>query len=108
MGFEEYTAYLSDIDLAIFNHKRQQAMGNIIGLLSLGKKVFIRSDISPWPYFKGKGFELFDTKLAWDLSPLSAESAVKNIKAASIAFNDTALSAAWQLVFSGAWRVRTR
>lgn len=32
----------------MFNHKRQQALGNIMTLLGLGKKVYLRDDISTW------------------------------------------------------------
>lgn len=38
MDFNEYINFLSTIDIAIFNHKRQQGMGNIITLLGMGKK----------------------------------------------------------------------
>lgn len=48
MPFEEYLKFLGSIDIAIFNHKRQQAMGNTITLLGLGKTVFIRSDTTQW------------------------------------------------------------
>lgn len=47
---KDYAQYLAEIDIAIFNHKRQQALGNIFALLYLGKKVYIRNDISTWPY----------------------------------------------------------
>ncbi|MGJ0365520.1 TDP-N-acetylfucosamine:lipid II N-acetylfucosaminyltransferase [Aliarcobacter cryaerophilus] len=41
MPFEKYMKFLSKIDIAIFAHKRQQAMGNTITLLGLGKKVYL-------------------------------------------------------------------
>lgn len=46
MPFNQYLEFLGKIDIAIFNHKRQQAMGNTITLLGLGKKVFMRSDVT--------------------------------------------------------------
>ncbi|KIO70373.1 TDP-N-acetylfucosamine:lipid II N-acetylfucosaminyltransferase [Caldibacillus thermoamylovorans] len=51
---EEYSAYLNNIDVAIFNNDRQQALGNIYALLYLNKKVYIRSDTSMWSHFKEK------------------------------------------------------
>jgi hypothetical protein len=48
MPLTEYQKLLASIDIAIFNHKRQQAMGNIINLLGTGKKVYIRDDITTW------------------------------------------------------------
>lgn len=48
--FEGYLDMLWKIDIAIFNHNRQQAMGNIIKLLGLGKKVYIRTEITTWQF----------------------------------------------------------
>ncbi|QIZ66040.1 TDP-N-acetylfucosamine:lipid II N-acetylfucosaminyltransferase [Geobacillus subterraneus] len=60
---EEYSKYLASIDIAIFNHERQQALGNIYALLYLGKKIYIRSDISTWDYLKEQlNLNLFDIK----------------------------------------------
>lgn len=60
MDFNKYLELLKCIDIAIFNHKRQQGMGNIITLLGLGKKVYMRSDITPWAFFKEKDIKVYD------------------------------------------------
>lgn len=61
MPFEQYLQFLGSIDIAIFNHERQQAMGNTITLLGLGKTVFIRSDTTQWQFFKDKNIEIYDS-----------------------------------------------
>lgn len=58
--FDKYLEFLASVDVAIFAHKRQQAMGNIISLLGLGKKVYMRSDITPWNLFKEKDIKVYD------------------------------------------------
>jgi len=58
--FEKYLEFLSEIDIAIFAHKRQQAMGNTITLLGLGKKVYMRSDTTPWQLFNDIDVKVFD------------------------------------------------
>lgn len=58
----EYAKILVNIDVAIFAHKRQQALGNILSLLYLGKKVYVRSDTSTWNFFKRLSVRVFDTK----------------------------------------------
>lgn len=73
MPFDQYLSFLGGIDIAIFNHKRQQAMGNTITLLGLGKTVFIRSDTTQWQFFKDKKIEVYDVK---NLSKVD----LKNIK----------------------------
>ncbi|WP_083234102.1 TDP-N-acetylfucosamine:lipid II N-acetylfucosaminyltransferase [Candidatus Marithrix sp. Canyon 246] len=39
MDFDKYLNFLGSINITIFNHNRQQAMGNTITLLGFGKKV---------------------------------------------------------------------
>ena len=60
MPFDKYLEFLGDIDIAIFAHNRQQAMGNIITLLGLGKKVYMRCDITPWDFFEDTRVKVFD------------------------------------------------
>ncbi len=55
MSQEEYKEFLEKIDIAIFNHDRQQALGNIINLLGMGKKVYIRDTVTHWDFFVGIG-----------------------------------------------------
>lgn len=59
MEYNEYWKYLKDIDVLIFNHKRQQGLGNIFMLSYLEKKIYLRDDISSWNYLsKDIGLEL--------------------------------------------------
>lgn len=60
MPFNHYLEFLGKIDIAIFNHKRQQAMGNTITLLGLGKKLFMRSNVTQWDFFKSHGIAVYD------------------------------------------------
>ena len=61
MPFDDYLKLLGSIDIAIFNHKRQQAMGSTITLLGLGKTVYIRSDTTQWEFFLEKDISVKDT-----------------------------------------------
>lgn len=79
LPFDEYIKILSKIDIAIFNHKRQQAMGNIITLLGLGKKVYIRDDVTTWEFFKELRITVYNNKFI-ELNRISDEIKFKNIK----------------------------
>lgn len=79
MPFEEYLKFLTSLDIAIFNHRRQQAMGNTITLLGLGKAVFMRTDVSQWELFKQEGITVFDVERN-DFKPLTSETAVNNVQ----------------------------
>lgn len=74
----EYVYLLSKIDIAVFNHKRQRAMGNTISLLGLGKKVFMRSSVSQWSFFKSKGVNIFDIE-QFNIERIERSEAIQNI-----------------------------
>lgn len=74
MPVVKYLSFLGEIDIAIFNHRRQQGMGNTITLLGLGKKVYIRDDVTPWALFERLGAK------AYRLSDLDLESIDLNTK----------------------------
>jgi len=61
MTTQEYAIFLNDMDIAIMNHRRQQGLGNIMPLLYLGKKLFIRSDTSSYPFLSKAGCIISDT-----------------------------------------------
>lgn len=61
MTYNEYTELLAGIDLAIFNHNRQQALGNIASLLYLGKRVFINPQNACKEYFENMGAIVYST-----------------------------------------------
>jgi len=58
----EYTSLLNNIDIAIFNHDRQQALGNIITLLGLGKKDYVRATVTHWAFFERLGVAINNVK----------------------------------------------
>lgn len=77
MPFEKYLDLLAKIDIAIFNHRRQQGMGNATTLLGFGKKVYFRSDVTPWDFFVKLGLTIFDGNRI-DLKPIEYKVASRN------------------------------
>ncbi len=57
---KDYYGILRQIDIAIFNHNRQQAVGSIIALLYLGKKVYIKDSITTYSFLKELGLTVFN------------------------------------------------
>lgn len=100
MSFEDYMSYLSEIDIAVFNHRRQQAMGNTISLLGMGKKVFIRSDVTPWGLFVGQGLIIGDIE-NFELKLLTPEEAKYNSDIIKAAYSFDKLYSQWKGVFDG-------
>lgn len=77
LPYEQYLDVLSDIDIAVFAHERQQAFGNIVALLGMGRKVFITRKSTLWNYFRGKGLRVFDVE-SLDLVPLKPDLGASN------------------------------
>ncbi|MBP7613015.1 MAG: TDP-N-acetylfucosamine:lipid II N-acetylfucosaminyltransferase [Paludibacter sp.] len=62
MNTEEYAELLSTVDVALMNHKRQQGLGNILALMYLGRKVYMRSDITSYYFFERHKCDIFDIR----------------------------------------------
>ena len=62
MIFDKYLEFLSSIDVAIFNHERQQAFGNTITLLGLGKKVFLNPSSTLNSVFSEFDIQVFNSE----------------------------------------------
>ncbi|NQZ70911.1 MAG: TDP-N-acetylfucosamine:lipid II N-acetylfucosaminyltransferase [Lentisphaeria bacterium] len=60
LAYDDYVKLLSEIDIAVFDHNRQQGFGNIVKLVGLGKTVYTNSSSTPWRYLKDLGIEIFD------------------------------------------------
>ena len=80
----EYIKKLQETDICIMFHNRQQAFGNCIPLLMLGKKLFLKKENSLFPFFKSMGVIIFDAndieKMTFEefSKPLSEEEKNKN------------------------------
>ncbi|WP_227938652.1 TDP-N-acetylfucosamine:lipid II N-acetylfucosaminyltransferase [Alkalihalobacillus deserti] len=100
--FKQYLETLARIDIAIFNHKRQQAVGNITTLLSLGKKVYIRNDITTWRFCEEHGLKVFSTNELQSLfKPLPQEIKDNNQKKMMEQFSKKKLVNDWKNIFEG-------
>lgn len=62
MKHEAYERFLGTIDIGVFNHNRQQGMGNINLLMRGGAKVYISPDSGMWGDFSDEGRCFFSTQ----------------------------------------------
>lgn len=98
MSLEQYRNFLKSIDIAIFNHGRQQGMGNILSLLAAGKKVYMRSDISSANMLQSLGIKVFDIR-DLSLARLSRDEAESNASIVRSLFTSVSLAAQWNSIF---------
>ena len=100
MQYDEYLKLLNSVDIAIFNHERQQAVGNITNLLGLGKKVYIRSDITTWNFCKDHNLIVYDTLKSFkDIFNIDKASLVENKKQVRKHFSEKKLIECWKKIF---------
>lgn len=96
--FDEYLNLLAIIDVAIFNHTRQQGMGNITTLLGLGKKIFIRNEITSWEFFNQINVAVFDMEFI-DIKSLNKKTRDQNRLIIAEYFSEENLVASLKEVF---------
>lgn len=104
LPFDKYVEFLSTIDIAVMNHDRQQALGNILTLLHLGKKVYLRQEITSYKSLKKLGFSLstissLQTDDFADLSRFSKNEAKCNSSLIVKLFSRKNCVEAWRKVF---------
>ena len=99
MPLNEYMQIIESIDIAVFAHKRQQAMGNTLQLLGAGKKLVIRRGTAQYELFSKLGVS-FQTFEDFTLEPLSPSEALKNHKKIRTVFAETRLVEQWRAIFN--------
>ena len=105
MSPEEYTQYLTNIDIAIFNNNRQQALGNIFALAYLKCKIYMRDDTSMWKQFNEDGYK-FDTienlkNYNYEKFILkNSQNTINNMEISKNRFDENYISKVWENIFN--------
>lgn len=60
MHIDAYLDLLGSMDMAVFNHDRQAALGNILMLVGLGKRVYLKRGTTTWAHLASLGIKIFD------------------------------------------------
>lgn len=96
----EYQEILRATHIAVFNHRRQQAMGNTITLLGMGKTVYLRSDVTQWSLFKELGVVVKDINGAGIISRIEDCDSERNIEIIKSYFNYNILLTQYERIFN--------
>ncbi len=62
MDFDAYLNLINNSDVCLFNHKRQQGLGNQVIFLALQKKLYISNTTTPFEYYKDMDIDVFATE----------------------------------------------
>lgn len=99
MDFNSYETLLSTVDIAIFNHNRQQGGANIMILIGYGKKVYISKQNTFYSELKSQGIKIFDLE-DFNLEQIDKPTVQNNIEIAINNFSKKALIKSWKKIFS--------
>lgn len=88
MDSSQYLSFLSSISVGVFNHNRQQGIGNVSRLLAFGSKVYLSEDGPMLLENLNEGFSVFRTEGIRDLTfeefyQMRQEDRLKNMAKAS-------------------------
>jgi hypothetical protein len=100
LPLDQYLSFLEKIDIALFDHKRQQALGNTISLIQRGAKVYMDDKTSQFNLFKGLNIAVFSNK-KFNLSRLSSQLRNKNKVNVEKFFSIDRLTLQWGKIFNG-------
>jgi len=62
MPIDEYIDTVSSCGFVVMNHVRQQGLGNIILMMYLGAKIFLREECPTYSFFKNNGAIIYTTR----------------------------------------------
>lgn len=68
MPKSKYFEFLAAVDVAILNADRQNALGNILPLLYMGKKIYLSERNPLYKFFRDEGFEIHNTGDIYNIS----------------------------------------
>jgi dTDP-N-acetylfucosamine:lipid II N-acetylfucosaminyltransferase len=98
MPLKKYLELLGKIDIAVFSHIRQQAMEKTTTLLGLGKKIYMRSDVTSWGFYAKLGVRIFDISNL-DLLLINTHEATRNRRIISGYFSENKLKLKLKEIF---------
>lgn len=100
MKFDQYMEFLSKIDIAIFAHNRQQAVGNITSLLSMKKTVYLKEKVTTYDMLKDLGVKVKSFDKFEDLEKFNDEILEKNKEIIKERFSEKRLKEDLNIIFN--------
>lgn len=98
MPFDEYKKFLSNVDIVIFNHNRQEAMGVTLTLLSLGKIVYLNPNTTSYESLTRRGFRIFDNSLIEEQGLKINRDVDANVRCLEEFYSKTVFDESWQKI----------
>lgn len=99
LEYQKYLEFLSQIDIAIFAHDRQQAVGNITSLLSMKKTVYLKEEVTTYKLLEELGVKVKSFNNLKRLEVFEDEVLEKNKEIIKERFSEKRLIEDWKKIF---------
>lgn len=101
MPIEEYLNLLRSVDIVVYAHRRQQALGNTFHMLAYGAKVYLNSETTTYAWMKRNNIMVFPSDNIGDdfLELLTREEKKKNSDIISTNTSRKTLRKEWEAIF---------
>lgn len=101
---DAYLAWIQQNDIFVLNQNRQQGVGNAIAALALGKKLYIKSNITTYSHLSSLGIRVFDSNRISEESFeefISYDDRIKqsNINHVKMLYDDEYKKNKWEQIF---------
>lgn len=106
-SISDYMDILNTIDVGVFNHDRQQALGNIFSLLYLGKKVYMKNNTTMWDEVRNElglvafNIENLQTANLEQFAYIAEEDSIHNNKIIEKMYSNDFAIELWSKIFNG-------
>lgn len=98
MPFDAYKQFLGDMDVVVFNHPRQEAMGVTLTLLSQGKIVYMNKNTTSYESLVGREFRVFDNQLIANQSLKTNRDVSENASRLNDYYSKSVFDASWRTI----------
>ena len=99
LEYSKYLEFLSQIDIAIFAHNRQQAVGNITSLLGMKKTVYLKERVTTYSMLKELGVKVKLFNTLDSLERFEDDILEKNKEIIRESFSEKRLIEDWKKIF---------
>ena len=101
LSINEYLDILKSVDIVVYAHQRQQALGNSFHLLAYGAKLYLNSETTTYAWMRRNGIQVFSSnEIGNDFyTSLTLEDMKKNSAILSAFVSRDVLKKNWQVIF---------
>ncbi len=100
MDLKSYRNFLNEMHIAIFNHKRQEAMGVTTSLLAMGKTVYVYPDTTAFRSFQKRGIQIFSNRLITQENILQERDVSLNQSLLEKYYSPEVLRSSWAAIYA--------